>query len=198
MWGAPYLDGGKISIGGEKVKVNLYSAKFGGLGLVDEQGNPIKVWLNPINGGTEVSHTQPHPWSILQNRFNGKHFTFNFGDGHFNISPTLSMSLAFAQDTDKVVYDTKAVGFKYKGVQNITLTGEYGRNSASYAKKGNTADAFGNPGSTPKAYFLQARYKGANPFVPGSFGLNMAYKKADAGFDIMAFASPFTWNAPLN
>ena len=39
---------------------------------------------------------------------------------------------------------------------------------------------------------------GANPFMPGTGGLSVQYRKADAGFDVMGMASPFTWNAPFN
>jgi hypothetical protein len=160
--GAPYMDGGKISFG-NKVKVNFYSAKLGDRSQV----------------------TVANPSGIFPNR------TYNLGDIKFSLGQDVDMALSFNADKHKEVYQSSVVGLKYKGISNVVLDGEWGKNNAALAK-------LANGGSAAKAYFARVKYKGANPFVVGSTGLSVQYKYADAGFDPLAFASPFAWNAPLN
>ena len=50
----------------------------------------------------------------------------------------------------------------------------------------------------PIAYYAKVKVLGANPFMPGTGGLSLQYRKAESGFDIMGMANPFTWNAPFN
>jgi len=181
LGGAPYMDGGRLSFG-KDVKVMLYSAKFGGESL---------MFVDP------TTHQPIDPHTTLLNMPN---YTFNHGDIKFDLAKDLKLSLAYLADKDKGIYNSQAVGFEYKGISDITLTAEYGKNSADTAKLANgTVGARGLvPGDAPKAYFIKAKYKGANPFVPGSSGFWVQYKKAEAGFDLMAMADPNTWNSPFN
>lgn len=86
---------------------------------------------------------------------------------------------------------TSGIGFTYRGVPNVTLTGAYGVNSAAVAK------VFNN-GNSAKAGYVQARYKGANPGVLGSYGLWVGYRKADNGFDIISNMSGEVLDGNLN
>jgi len=160
--GAPYMDGVKLSFG-NAVKVNFYSAKLG--------------------DRSEV--TVSNPSGIFPHR------TYNLGDVKFSLGQNTDMALTFNSDKHHEIYNSTAIGLKYKGISNVVLDGEWGRNAASFAKSANGGDV-------PKAYFVRAKYKGANPFVVGSTGYSIQYKYADPGFDALAFASPFSWNAPLN
>ncbi|HWR45498.1 S-layer homology domain-containing protein [Sporomusa sp.] len=182
LGGAPYMDGGKISFG-KDVKVKLYSTKFGGEGL---------MFVNPQ---THQPITNPQLTPIKM-----PGYTFNHGDVKFNLTKDLKMSVAYFADTDKSVYNSQAVGVEYKGVPGITLTGEYGKNSGDSAKLATgTLGANGLvPGDAPTAYYIKAKYKGANPFVPDTSGFWVQYKKAEAGFDLMGMAEPRTWNSPFN
>jgi hypothetical protein len=160
--GAPYMDGGKLSFG-KAVKVNFYSARLG--------------------DRSEV--TTSNPSGIFPHR------TYNLGDVKFSLDQDTDMAVSFVQDKHKEMYNSAAIGLKYKGISDVVLDGEWGRNTADFAK-------LANGGSAPEAYFIRAKYKGANPFVVGSTGYSVQYKYAEPGFDALAFASPFAWNAPLN
>ena len=50
----------------------------------------------------------------------------------------------------------------------------------------------------PKAWFLKAKVLGAHPFMPGTAGFYVQYRKADAGADAMSMSSPMVWNTPFN
>ena len=182
LGGAAYMDGGRLSFG-KDVKVNLMSTKFGSDGLV----------VTYSDGTTPATPT------------NMPNYTFNHGDVKFNLHKDLRLSLAYLADKDKTMYDSKAVGLEYKGVRDIIVSAEYAKNSADTAKLANGTAVSPAPGVTvpvagdsPQAYFIKAKYKSANPFVPGTYGFWVQYKKADAGFDMMGMANADTWNSPFN
>jgi hypothetical protein len=158
----------------------------------------------PYMDGGKLSFNGAVKANLYSVKFGDSYFssTFTIGDVKFDLTKNLNLSLAYFADKNKERYDSKAVGLTYKGIPSITLSGEYAQNSASLAKFGNngTMSQQGQQilGSAPKAYYIKAKYKGAIPFVPGSTGLHIQYKKADPGFDIMGMASPFEWNAPFN
>ncbi len=171
FFGSPWMDGARVSFG-KDVKVRLFSTK---------------VLSEPISYSDA---------------------TYNMADVNFALNKNTNMSLAyvsngqtnFPNDTvDSVTFPSPfnntyrdvAVGMEYKGIPNLNIKSEYAVNSSDYAKAQNN-------NSNAKAYFITAKYKGANPFVPGSFGLRVEYKKADDGFDPLSFSTPFEWNAPLN
>jgi len=114
---------------------------------------------------------------------------FRFGDVKFNLNKDLLMSLAYRADKDKLLYDAAAVGLEYKGLENVVITGEYARNTATLAQY---------DGDDTNAFYLKAKYRGANPMVVGSNGFHIQYKKADPNFDLQPLAGPAEWNAPFN
>ncbi|WP_094603000.1 hypothetical protein SPSIL_024690 [Sporomusa silvacetica DSM 10669] len=114
---------------------------------------------------------------------------FRFADVKFNLNKDLATSLAYRADKDKLFYDAAAVGLEYKGVPNWIFSGEYARNKASFAQY---------DGDDTKAFYLKAKYKGANPMVVGSKGFHMEYKKADPNFDLQPLGGAVEWNAPYN
>jgi hypothetical protein len=87
--------------------------------------------------------------------------------------------------------NAKAVGMEYKITPEFALSGEYAKNDSSIAK-------IGDNNQNPKAYFIRMKHGGANPFVPGSMGLWVEYKKADPAFSPAATQDPVSWNAPFN
>ena len=127
--------------------------------------------------------------------------TYNMADAKFALNKNTNMSLAYVGNghtNDPYAslgfgnnYRDFAVGLEYKGIPNFNLKGEYATNSSDWAKSQNS-------NSNAKAYFATLKYKGADPFVSGSFGLRVEYKFADAGFDSLSYAAPFEWTAPVN
>ncbi len=127
--------------------------------------------------------------------------TYNMADVHFALNKDTNMSLAYVgnghtNDPNAAYgfgnnYRDLAAGLEFKGIPNLNLKGEYAENSSDYAKSKNN-------GSNAKAYYTTLKYKGANPFVSGSFGLRVEYKYADPGFDSLSYAAPFDWNSPFN
>jgi hypothetical protein len=125
--------------------------------------------------------------------------TYNMADANFALGKDTNMSLAYVGNghTNPTYpafgnnYRDLAVGLEYKGIPNFNFKTEYAENSSDYAKSQNS-------NSNAKAYFATVKYKGANPFVRGSFGMRVEYKFADAGFDSLSYAAPFEWSAPVN
>ncbi|MBP2655089.1 MAG: S-layer y domain protein [Firmicutes bacterium] len=121
----------------------------------------------------------------------GQDINYKAGDLQYNFSKDFNMSLAYVADKQKAYYDSAAVGFEYKGIPTIALTGEYAVNRCDFAKTKSGLD-------DPYAYFIKAQYKGANPFEVGSTGLWVQYEKAADGFDLYANASPNAWPTAYN
>ena len=119
-------------------------------------------------------------------------YNFYSGDVHFALNPNVNMSVAYFGDSDQEMYDSTAVGIKWQASKDLVVSSEFTRNNASTAKVGNDF------GSAPTGYYILAKYKGANPFVPGSTGVWAEYRKADPGLDTMHWSYPTQWNAPFN
>ncbi|MDR1701304.1 MAG: S-layer homology domain-containing protein [Sporomusaceae bacterium] len=171
--GGPWMDGIKLALKGEKINSTLYVTKFGddaALSLVEDPATGEHHYM------TEVTP---------------KH-TFYQGDVKFDLAKNTKMSLAFLVDKESAAYNSKAVGLVYTGIRDWTLSGEYAINSADHPKNPDLS------GESAKAGFIKAKYRGANPMVPGSQGFWVQYKKADPGFDSLGLASPFTWITPFN
>jgi hypothetical protein len=193
LGGAPYMDGVHIASGNSTIKARVYLTRFG----------------NPGDRTTSVADKG----------------TYTYLSGDVKVFPIqgLTLSGSFFTETSAndpapnllggALYKSSAFGIEYKHVVDktpwFTLSGEYGVNSAAMAKKinGTTTPYAGlgtstsGPtveGSAPKAYFMKAQLLGANPFMPGTGGIYVQYRFADAGFDVMGMASPTTWNAPFN
>ncbi len=175
LGGSPYMQGAKVSFG-KDVKVNLYATKFGGRDAGVYQGVDIN------SDGIYDFYT--YTPIIYQ------HLMIYQGDAKFNIAPDLKGSVAYFGDKSGDMYKSAALGLEYKLTPEINLTAEYGVNDSDYAKHVN--------GKKANAYFLKAKYNGANPFKPGSNGFWVMYKKADLGFDTMGMADPRVWTTPFN
>jgi hypothetical protein len=188
--GGPYMDGGHVAYASERVKANAYVVKFGNPGQRDDYYVADKST-----------------------------YTFTLGD--IKVTPCKGLTLSGSWLYDIVtkdpapnqiggkLYQSVAVGAEYQYVRNeipwFAIQGEYGVNSAAMAKKFNgTTTPFAASsetcveGAKPKAYFILAKFLGANPFKPLTGGLRVEYKYADAGFDLMYMSHPDTWNAPFN
>ena len=129
--------------------------------------------------------------------------TLNASD--FNIvwqaNKDLELTLTGDQDREGALYRDLAVGFKYSGLRNVVMTGEYGTNASSNAKSANNADA-------AKAWYYKAKYRGANGLIDNSYGFWVTYRDADPQFDPWTLGSAggddvtsllkagTSWNAP--
>jgi len=171
FFGSPWMDGARVSFG-DDVKVRLFQ---------------VRVLTNPLTYGSS---------------------SYTMADTKFALGKDTNMSLAYVANTSPTyVYSSSvnaynvtnpsfkcfndyAVGLEFKGIPNVNVKTEYAVNSSDWAKSQNNGSA--------RAYFATLKYKGANPAVPGSFGLRVEYKHADPGFDRINYAAPFEWNAPLN
>ena len=94
-------------------------------------------------------------------------------------SDDLDLTLAYAKNRKEDIgntdlIDSWALGAVYKGINNITVTGEYGENRSDNAKAVNGDDA--------QAWIGQIKYKGADWTKPHSYGIWVGYRDAENGF----------------
>ena len=184
----PYMDGAHVAVGGETAEAQVYLTKFG-------------------NPGSATDYNVADKSS----------YTFLMGDIKVRPLRGLTLSVAYFSDVTTKdpgatmiggsLYQSWAAGAEYRyerqGTAWFTLSGEYADNAGAMARKinGTTAPyayADCTEGADPKACYAKVKLLGAKAARPGSFGLSVQYRKADAGFDAMGFASPHTWNAPFN
>lgn len=159
--GTAYNDGARLILDGKDTKVSFYATTVG-------EYYPPEIGPSPAK------------------------LNFLAGDVKLNLDKDLLMSLAYRTNHNSLeLYKSTAIGLEYKKVPNLVFSGEYAKNTASYAK-------LANSGQDPKAYYIKMKYKGANPMIKGSTGFHIQYKKADSGFDLQPLAGPTTWNAPYN
>jgi hypothetical protein len=86
------------------------------------------------------------------------------------------------------VFDTWALGGVYRGIDNMTLTAEYGINSSENAN-------LMNAGDDAKAWVAQLKYKGADWGKEHSWGTWVGYRNAEAGFN--GRNGDYIWEVPL-
>ncbi|WP_005035745.1 hypothetical protein [Holophaga foetida] len=176
LGGSPYMDGIHVTAGNKYVSGQVYVTKFG-------NANSVQVLEDTMNS----------------------HMTFVSGD--LKVMPIDGLTICgsyFADVTsedDACNYKTYALGAEYKYVANnvpwFTVSGEYAKNNSDGAEFLNT-DYSNMTAENPIAYYGKVKVLGANPFMPGTAGFSVQYRKAEAGFDCMGMANPMTWNAPFN
>jgi len=113
-----------------------------------------------------------------------------FTDATTNVTKELAVTAAYLKDADNksasdpldAQYKSWAVGFGFKGIENLALTGEYGKNDVSNAKAWITG-----------ATFRQADYKKV-----GSWNATAIYRKAAPGFDPQYWSTPDATYAMFN
>ncbi|MBP2649212.1 MAG: S-layer y domain protein [Firmicutes bacterium] len=142
-----------------------------------------------MGGGRLVLNIGDEKVRVWSTKFGG--MTFNQGDVTIPINKNGKIVVSYFGDNQQSLYDATLAGFVYNITPDIKLDGEYGQNKGATAK-------LADDGNTPKAAYLRAKYKGANPFQVGSYGVAVQYRKANDGFDIMAMAAPYAWNTPYN
>ena len=129
-------------------------------------------------------------------------------------SKNLDLTLAYAKSkkqdlndlwsyhdlSDADLINTWALGAKYTGIKNITLTGEYGRNNSDAAKGFKDATVYYATGETDysaaDAWVAQVKYKGAQWDKPHSYGVWVGYRKAEPGF--FGRNGDLVWETPTN
>lgn len=130
---------------------------------------------------------------FANNPANGYHATTLNARG-FNVvwqsSKNLAITLDGLQDNESAVYRTIAAGFSYKGISDLTLQSEYAKNGSDLAKSLNN-------GSDAKAWFAKIKYLGADPSQTKSYGLWVAYRSADPGYDPWSIGSAGGDDVPL-
>jgi hypothetical protein len=148
----------------------------------------------PMMDGARVTFGNEVKTTLYAINFYGADINYQAADVQFNLSKATNMSLAYlGSDNKKIVpgmtiYKSAAIGIESKATPEITISSEYSVNKSDFAK-------FKSGLSNPYAYFIKAQYKGANPFITGSTGFSVQYRKAVPGFDIMANAAPPAWNS---
>lgn len=188
LGGAPYMDGGHVVVGNELIEAQAYLTRFGDPGQAPDYNTADKDSYTFFSGDVKLKPVK------------GLTLCGAFFDDMTTTDPASNL-------IGGALYKSWSVGAEYKyGAEKaptFTLAGEYADNAGAMARKINgttvpytTTDC--TEGSDPKAYYVKAKLLGANPFKPGSFGLSVQYRKADAGFDPMAMANPHTWNVPFN
>lgn len=115
-----------------------------------------------------------------------------FADVKFNLSKDFNLTTTYVKDKDSVAYKTWSAGLGYSGIQNVKITGEYGKNAADSAKYN---------GNDPKGWYAQAKYGAAKGKEVNTVGFWVLYSKADPNFDsadLTWFDSPSVYTAMFN
>lgn len=184
--GAPVSDGAWLSLNTDLVSSNIYLVKW---------GNQVDAYTSTI--------------------YNTASATCVFGDLKVRPVKGLTLSVAYTADVSSDAaekkYKSLAAGAEYRYVSNnipwFTLSGEYAKNTAEKARSFTAQAADGtiapllsglSASKDPVAWYVTAKTLGAHPFRPGTFGLALQYRRADAGFDILGNANPMVWNNPMN
>jgi hypothetical protein len=181
LMSTPMMQGARASYTTDNFKFNFYDVTFN----VDfADGTNLQMATNNDNIAPGGIH-------------------YNMGDVKYSLGKATDLTFAMVQAKGIVMgpaggnaYKDWAVGGDYKGIPGLVLTGEYAQNTSYMAKYVSGKDA-------AKAYFVNLKYKGANPFQVGSTGVWAEYKMADNGFDLLANAGPNGggmdyWNCPFN
>jgi len=193
LGGAPFMDGAHVCAGNAFVKGQVFLTKFGNPGEFGDYAVADKANYTFLSADLKVMPVQGLTLSAA----------------YFSDVTTQSVA---ADALGGQLYKDWALGFEYAHVVDhvpyFTLSAEYADNSGAMARKinGTTGLSYvpvaygGGPteGSDPKAYYGKVKVLGANPFMPGTAGLFVQYRKADAGFDVMGMANGQVWNAPYN
>jgi len=183
FFGAPWMDGARVSFG-DDVKVRLFDVRtltnVGDYGSADYTMADAKFALGK-DANMSLSYVKDSDPQYVYNSNSG------LGPDDY-----IAQNIPFIPVTQNIsAFNDYAVGIEFKGIPDVNIKSEYAVNSSAMTKEVNS-------GSDAKAYFVTVKYKGANPFAPGSFGLRAEYKHADNGFDLISSCAPFEWNAPLN
>ena len=109
-------------------------------------------------------------------------YTYLVGNIGYTPGKDLSLSVSYAKDQENDYYNSLAAGFTYKGIPDLKLTFEYGKNRAAYVK---TA----NGGHSADAWMAKVKYLEADASKPKSYGLWVGYRQADPLFDNFGFTT---------
>ncbi|MBP1628273.1 MAG: S-layer y domain protein, partial [Holophagaceae bacterium] len=166
LGGAPFMDGIHLTVANKMVSAQVYVTKFG-------NANSTQVTdVADYYGYTGIS----------------EHMTFVSGD--VKVMPVAGLTLSAAYFADATTegdgnYKTYALGAEYKYVANnvpwFTVSGEYGKNNSDGAKTLNH-DLVSGSADAPIAYYAKVKVLGAHPFMPGTGGISLQYRKAESGF----------------
>lgn len=109
---------------------------------------------------------------------------YSYAVGHLGYTPgkDLNLTFAYAKDQENDYYNTLAAGFTYKGIPDLSLTMEYGKNKAELVKAA-------NGGNSAKAWMAKVKYLGADGLKLKSYGLWVGYRSADPLFDQWGFST---------
>ncbi|MBU2699007.1 hypothetical protein Ga0466249_000086 [Sporomusaceae bacterium BoRhaA] len=98
------------------------------------------------------------------------------------IGSTLIFDASYLKDKDSHYYKTTAAGLTYTGLQNFTISGEYGENKSKVVK-----DILKT--GKAKAYQAKVKWMGADKSKVNTWGTWVAYNKFEAGFDPADFTT---------
>jgi len=167
-WDKDNWDGAGVTIG-NKVTLDMYAMKYGGTNTTATYGT-----------GTEVdSFSQKNTW-------------FKLAQLKYSFSPTFTMATQWLKNpiADRGItgksYDTIGIGFKYSGIDNITLGAEYAENRATRVmgiKNGALSSKVATTNKKPKGYEIKLDYRDADKSKVGTWGTWVGYRYAEDGFD---------------
>jgi len=171
-------DGATLTFGGDNTKLTLAAFKH----EVNARffGMPVRADLNLV--AANVSHKASDNLEL----------SLAYAKNRKGDKVSILGGPSFALDAD--VVDSWALGAVYKGINNITLTGEYGENRSDLAKLWHAS--WGEGYDSAKAWVAQAKYKGAQWDKPHSYGIWAGYRKAEPGF--AGINGDYVWETPTN
>ncbi|WP_005036043.1 hypothetical protein [Holophaga foetida] len=204
MGSAPYMDGLRVFVGNDRVSGVAYVTKFGNAFSTQTYNQSVYDALVAANPGLEVLDMVG---KMLYSTTDGPNLHMTFVNAALKVKPLPGLTLGvgyFADVTsaeDIRTYKTTTFSAEYKHIRNnvpwFTVSGEYGRNTGGGARGLNT-DLVAHTSESPTAYQAKLKLLGAHPFMPGTGGFHVQYRKAESGYDILGMASPETWNTPFN
>ncbi len=127
-----------------------------------------------LSGGKDVK--------VTAGAFKKGSANFTLGNLDIKLSPTFNLTASYLGDSEDDaatnLYKSTAVGLKYTGLKNFTITGEFAQNDSDAANA--KADHLGD---AAKAWTGKVKYLGADFNKAKTYGLWAGYRRAETGFD---------------
>lgn len=189
-WDKDNWDGAGVTIG-NKLTLDMYAMKHGGTNstttytttaVVDKSGKPVL----DKNGNPTYTTKANTP-------FSQKNTWYKLAQLKYSFSKDLTMATQWLKNPveDRGItggsYDTIGIGFKYSGINNITLSAEYAKNRATKIMGTDAAGTLSSKVATtndkPKGYEIKLDYGKADKSKVGTWGSWVGYRYAEDGFD---------------
>lgn len=161
--GRVWMNLGKMFTGTDKDGVD---------GIKVTVGNQLKLTA----GTVKIAQTAPTATNRISIAPKDAYDYYKFAQLAYPFSKTFDMTAFYLKNNRGDLYKTWGVGLTYAGWDNLKLTGEYGKNTASSV-------------NSAKAWAARLAWKGADTNKAQTWGTWVGYRSAEAGYDSQAYST---------